>query len=382
MNYSFRMSEEKYISVLKTEVVKERRSPPNVTVTLLCTVVQAAFIAICSVSGVFTGNDAIFLPILSAALFAVTAARQFMVTSEAKLRFNNAKKAGYMYQDLDSLIRLTIDDGVVRISGGHNQLSYDCGYFSGYGFIDDVIGLKFSNGTTVHRLLIPVETFGGRTGAAAFAAEISDIAYRNSLGESGEEKTECVVEYTCTAADYVKGMVSACRYAYTTRYMWTPTFLLRILLAILFIRYVASGTLGSPLADFIACVGAFFMLYNVIITFTPAMKASAIEYTKDLYGDRQKMDFTASVTENYFICRSEGFSSSFALDRISVVEKTGKYLYIYIQGNVIMAIPAAGTDPNSLSRCYILLSAAARKNRLAKQKPFTLFKKKKNKDAE
>ena len=369
MKYSFRMTEQEYLDALAYEIRKQRSDPLNLIAALICTVVQLGFVVFCIASGILADMAATATCLASCALFAGMTAYQLAVGARARAKLNACRKAGYLYQDFSSPIRLSVEDGVLRIGGGKNKLSYDCAYLSEYGFVGEILALTFRRESAVHRILVPVSAFGGRDGAASFAEKLSALGVgRGGDGSPEEAAPLCVVRYESTEAEFAADYVRCCRAAYRTGYIWTASFVLKLALAALLIWYVANGTLGPMFWDVVACVAAFLLLQRPIAVFSPLMRVTASRYAKNLYGGRSRMTFTISVTKDAFSCFAEGFCNRFPLDRVLFVEKTKTHLFTYLKGGVILSIPLTAENATAASRCYLILSSAAESNRAAKKK--------------
>lgn len=363
------MTEQEYLDALALEIRQQRSDPLNLIAALICTVVQLGFVVFCIASGILAGTAATAACLASFALFAGVTAYQLAVGARARAGLRACRKAGYLYQDFSAPIRLSVEDGVLRIGGGKNKLSYDCAYLSEYGFVGEMLALTFRRESAVHRILIPVSVFGGRADAKTFAETLSALGDgRDGDGSPEEAAPLCVVRYESTQAEFAVGYVRCCRAAYRTAYMWTASFVLKIALAALLIWYVANGTLGSVFWDVVACAAAFLLLLRPIAVFSPLMRVTAGRYAKNLYGGRSGMTFTISVTEDTLSCVAEGFCNRFPLDRVLYVEKTNTHLFAYLKGGVVLSVPLTAENAAAASRCYFLLASAAESNRAAKKK--------------
>ena len=365
MAYHFHLTREQYLTALKAELKAQRRDPFHLLLSFLLTVVQFAWVVLLLTHAELTDQAKLILALVSAALFGSTLWWNLALNSRAKRNLHAIEKAGYLYQDFSSLIRIKVDDGVLKIYGGKNKLSYDCAYLRGFSFVGEMLALIFSNGQAVHRILIPVSAFGGRKEAAIFAVKLEDIGA--GTDQELAEEPDCVVEYSSTEKDFVSDYIRCCRTAYRTSYMLTTSFLLKILLAVFLVWCVCNGSISGAVWQFAACLAAFLLLSRMLIVFSPLIRLSAGPYAKNLFSGAERMDFRVTVDSQYLTIASDAFCNSFSLDRVSVVEKTAHDLYIYLRGGFIQAIPAKGTDAHSLSRCYVLLQAQAEKNKLQRR---------------
>lgn len=240
MAYHFHLTREQYLAALKTELKAQRQDPFHLLLSFLLT--QAELI----------------LALVSAALFGGTLWWNLALNSRAKRKLHAIEKAGYLYQDFSSLIRLKVNDGVLKIYGGKNKLSYDCTYLRGFSFVGEMLALIFSNGQAVHRILIPVSAFGGRKEAAIFAVKLEDIGA--GTDQELAEEPDCVVEYSSTEKDFVSDYIRCCRTAYRTSYMLTTSFLLKVLLAVFLVWCVCNGSVSGAVWQFAACLAAFLII--------------------------------------------------------------------------------------------------------------------------
>lgn len=362
MNYSFHLTREQYLAALKAELKAQCLDPFHLLGSFLLTVVQFAWVAFMLVHAGFTEPMKIALALGSSALLGGTLWWNLALDARAKQKLRSIEKAGYLYQDFASLIRIRVDDGVLKIFGGKNRLSYDCAYLREYGFVGEMLALVFSNGRAVHRILMPVSAFGGRKPAAAFAAKLEDIGA--GIDASAEEEPECLVDYVSSEKSFAADYVQCCRTAYRTSYMLTTSFWLRLLLAVFLVWSVWNGSIADAFWQFAACLAAFFLVARVFIVFSPLMRLSAGQYAKNQFSGAESMAFRVTVDSKYLTVASDSFCNRFSLERVSVVEKTSRALYVYLRGGVMLAVPAENTDPHQLSRCYVLLQGQAEKNRL------------------
>ena len=365
MAYHFHLTREQYLAALKAELKAQRRDPFHLLLSFLLTVVQFAWVVLLLTHAELTDQAKLILALVSAALFGGTLWWNLALNSRAKRNLHAIEKAGYLYQDFSSLIRIKVDDGVLKIYGGKNKLSYDCAYLRGFSFVGEMLALIFSNGQAVHRILIPVSAFGGRKEAAIFAVKLEDIGA--GTDQELAEAPDCVVEYSSTEKDFVSDYIRCCRTAYRTSYMLTTSFLLKILLAVFLVWCVCNGSISGAVWQFAACLAAFLLLSRMLIVFSPLIRLSAGPYAKNLFSGAERMAFRVTVDSQYLTIASDSFCNRFSLERVSVVEKTAHALYIYLRGGIIQAIPAKGTDAHSLSRCYVLLQAQAEKNKLQRR---------------
>lgn len=371
MNYRFHLTREQYLATLKAELKAQCLDPLHLLVSFLLTVVQFAWIVFLFTHADLTEQVKLILSLASAALFGATLWWNLALNSRAKRKLRAIEKAGYLYQDFTSLIRIKVDDGVLKIYGGKNKLSYDCAYLRGFSFVGEMLALIFSNGQAVHRILIPISTFGGRSEAAAFARKLEDIgAYAD---EELAEDPDCVVEYVSTEKEFVSDYVRCCRTAYRTPYMLTASFLLKVLLAVFLVWCVCNGTITGTVWQFTACLAAFLLLSRPLLVFSPLIRLSAGQYAKTLFSGAERMTFRVSVDSQYLTIVSDTFCNRFSLERVSVVEKTAHALYVYLRGGIIQAIPAKNTDAHALSRCYVLLQAQAEMNK-RQRKNFSILR--------
>lgn len=361
MKYSFRISEEEYLAFLRREITVSRRDPFNILAALLCTVVQLGLIMWGILAGLFSETGKIALTLAGCILFAGMTWYQLAVGPRARRQLARLKKSGCLYQDFSSVIRIRVDDGVLIFSGGKNKLSYDCAYFTKYQLSGNMLALFFSNGKDVHRILIPVSAFGGPDGAAAFACRLAELGEADGAPDS--EAAECAFSYESTRREFTDAYVRCCRTAYRTGYMLTASFFLKLLLAALLIWYVARGTLGAAVWNVLACVAAFLLISRPLAAFSPLMRYSASRYADNLYGESASMLFRIAVTRDYLSCSAESFRNRFGLDKIVCAEKNDRYLFVYMQGGVMLAVPVTPEDAHDVSRCYLLLSGQAKENR-------------------
>ena len=374
MAYHFHLTREQYLAALKAELKAQRRDPFHLLLSFLLTVVQFAWVVLLLTHAELTDQAKLILALVSAALFGGTLWWNLALNSRAKRKLHTIEKAGYLYQDFSSLIRIKVDDGVLKIYGGKNKLSYDCAYLRGFSFVGEMLALVFSNGQAVHRILIPVSAFGGRKEAAIFAGKLEDIGA--GTDQELAEEPDCVVEYSSTEKDFVSDYIRCCRTAYRTSYMLTTSFLLKILLAVFLVWCVCNGSISGAVWQFSACLAAILLLSRLLIVFSPLIRLSAGKYAENLFSGAERMDFRVTVDSQYLTIASDSFCNRFSLERVSVVEKTSHALYIYLRGGIIQAIPAKASDAHSLSRCYVLLQAQAEKNKL-QHKKFSVLRRRK-----
>lgn len=358
MNYSFRLTKEQYISVLKDELKEQRRDVFHIIVSILLSAVQFGCAVYLLLYVPMNDMAKLVVTLLSSALFGGTLWWNFALEMRARQKFRAAEKAGYMYQDMDSIIRFMVEDGVLRIYGGKNKLSYDCAYLSQFSFTGEMLALIFKNGNAVHRILIPVSAFGGKKEASDFA-----FSFGNAGEDAEDEEPICTLEYSSTEKSFVRDYVYCCRHAYLTSYMWTSSFILKVLLAVFLMWSCINGSIEGALWQNIAVIAALLLLSRLIAVFTPLMKLSATQYAKNLFSGREKLDFLVSVGYNYLTVESDSFKNRFPLEHIMLVEKTERALCVYISSGVMLAIPTEGSDAHLLSRCYVLLNEQCALNR-------------------
>lgn len=374
MAYHFHLTREQYLDTLKLELKNQRRDPLHLLVSFLLTVVQFAWVVFLLTHAELADQTKLILALVSAALFCGTLWWNLALSSRAKRKLHAIEKAGYLYQDFASLIRIKVDDGVLNIYGGKNKLSYDCAYLRGFSFVGEMLALVFSNGQAVHRILIPISAFGGRKEAASFAGKLEDIGA--GADRDLAEAPDCVVEYISGEKDFVSDYIRGCRTAYRTSYMLTNSFLLKILLAVFLVWCVCNGSISGAVWQFSACLAAILLLSRLLIVFSPLIRLSAGKYAENLFSGAERMTFRVTVDSQYLTIASDSFCNRFSLERVSVVEKTSHALYIYLRGGIIQAIPAKASDAHSLSRCYVLLQAQAEKNKL-QHKKFSVLRRRK-----
>ena len=144
--------------------------------------------------------------------------------------------------------------------------------------------------------------------------------------------------------------------------MLTTSFWLKLLLAVFLVWSVLNGSIAGTFWQFFACRAAFLLVVRVFIVFSPLMRLSAGQYAKNQFSGAESMAFRVTVDSQYLTVASDFFCNRFPLDRVSVVEKTARALYVYLRGGVMLAVPAENTDSHQLSRCYVLLQTQAGKN--------------------
>ena len=268
MGFTFKISEEQYLSTLRMFLRLKRRGIPNILILFFMTVGQAGLVAWNIVRLDIQGTPRVMLIVLSALICLLQAFYQTSIGLRARIQLKKSMASGKISKDFWNMQNLTIKDDVLTLRCGKSRLTYDCAYYRGAWRVGDMLLLDFKRGEDVHQLFVPASVFdnmGGTEGIEKYLAE----AKRNSIlagfagnGWKRPEQAKCSVEYSYTKKNFARDYVRSARLGYLTRIPWSIGSIAKIAGAAFLMYNVIAGNFDSTAFVWFAVLASILLLYR------------------------------------------------------------------------------------------------------------------------
>lgn len=367
MELQFSITEEEYLELLELLLKKRRKSPVGIITLLLMTVVQLGFALWSVVTGYISGGLAWAVLAMSVLIALSQILYQLCIPRRARHRLDKA--AGRISADFWSRQFLKLKDDALELRCGKSRLSYDCAYFVKAEELGRMLLLEMKKDNTAHQLLIPLSAFSGEEEKQRFLEQLHSsressirAGYAKNKGQR-PEAPECSVTFHYDRKSFQNDTVRCARRAYLTRAAWNLSTVAKIAGTAFLLYHVFAGSFASTAFTVFALLVCFLLCYPFIITFTPLVRLIAVKNGRSLFGGLEEMDCAVELTEDTLYYSGDTFFNAIRLTAVRAVEKSNKWVFVYLRDGTSVTVPITEENANAASRLYLRLDSIAEQNR-------------------
>lgn len=344
MKISYTITKEEYLGTLIQMLREKRKTPVNIIIFLMMTVIQLSFAIWCTVKYGHFNNAIYILLALSISMFALQMVYQLCIGLRARTQMNRDIRRGNISPDFWSKQTISLSDGIFELKCGKSKLKYDCAYFSKAQVIGNVLLLSFKREKTVHQIMIPLSAFERASGADAFVKALT------------EEKNECIrpkadtecgfrpesASYSITFVydidTFCRDQVRAARYAYVNRVGWTFSNIARFIAAAFLIYHIAAGSYESTSFLIFVIAIVVVLTYPLLITFTPVCGLLVRKNIKALFGKFSVLKCSLDVSGDKLYYAGDTFNNVIPLSQIYSIHDGAETTVIFLKDNTTITI--------------------------------------------
>lgn len=369
MELRFSITEEEYLELLELLLKKRRKSPVGIITLLLMTVVQLGFALWSVVTGYISGGLAWAVLAMSVLIAMSQILYQLCIPRRARHRLDKDKAAGRISADFWSRQFLKLKDDALELRCGKSRLSYDCAYFVKAEELGRMLLLEMKKDNTAHQLLIPLSAFSGEEEKQRFLEQLQSsressirAGYAKNKGQR-PEAPECSVTFHYDRKSFQNDTIRCARRAYLTRAAWNLSTVAKIAGTAFLLYHVFAGSFASTAFTVFALLVCFLLCYPFIITFTPLIRLIAVKNGRSLFGGLEEMDCAVDLTEDTLYYSGDTFFNAIRLTAVRAVEKSNKWVFVYLRDGTSVTVPITEENANAASRLYLRLDSIAEQNR-------------------
>ena len=376
MKISYIVTKEDYLQTIIYALKERRKTPVNIIIFLMMTVVQlcAAIWAAVKYSG--QSSAVLWLPVLSIGICALPVFYQLSVTIRARAQMNRDIRKGNISKDFWNRQYVTLENQIFRLKCGKNELVYDCAYFNGAQSIGGILLLSFKKEKAVHQIMVPLsalESMGGGEGLTKLLTE----AKRESLGISSDEGNArpldavYFVSFIYSEKEFYGDQIRAARLAYTNRVGWTFANIAKIIAAAFLIYHIFMGSYGSTGFLVFIIIVIILLIYPIVITFSPLCGLLIRNNIRSLFGALSMQNCALDIAEGKLFYTGETFRNVIPLSYVYSVASGKNLTVIYLKDNSAITIPYSASENHNTYKLTTFLEQIADanwKNRSTKEK--------------
>lgn len=368
MKISYLITKEDYLETLILMLKEKRKTPVNVIIFLMMTVIQLSFAIWCAVKYGRSNNSIYILLALSIGICVLQIVYQLGIRLRAKTQMNRDIRKGNISPDFWSKQYISLSDRVFTLKCGKNELKYDCKYFSKAQTVGNILLLSFRKEKTVHQIMIPLAALESAVGTETFLNKLTE-AKNDSIHPEADttsglrpESASYSVTFVYDINTFCRDQVRAARYAYTDRIGWTFSNIARLIAAAFLIYHIAAGSYESTSFLIFVVIIIALLIYPLIITFTPICRLLVKRNIKTLFGELDVLRCSLDISGDELYYVGDTFRNIIPLSQIYSVVAGARVTVIFLKDNTTITIPYSTSNNRETSRMALFLDTVADEN--------------------
>ncbi|MGE4352631.1 MAG: hypothetical protein AB7D36_00920 [Oscillospiraceae bacterium] len=340
MKLRYPVSEENYVEMLEAQLKRKSRSLLSILLTLVCTVGQMGVLIYLIAIGQITGVHIYALGTMSILIFALNIVYRLTTHRRAVVALKRFKDDGKLSPEFwkEHDFRL---ENELTIRFGSLKSTYPLRDIDGYEELPSSY-ILYAGGTVAD--LIPYSAIGDKE---EFLAAIRNAQHDKLRADAEENRTNIpetykyAFEYTYTMENYIAQQKEGYRKMYTTKLMWKPINIVRLLLSIYALGYMfyRPTSLTIPICIFL------FILLNLqhIVTFTPLSHLTIKQGLGNFFDNNQNSHVNVYITADQILIRGDMHSLDIPIKDFKAMRRINGGIALYLPKNAVLTIPNTDT---------------------------------------